>query len=46
MMSKLVWFTARGSTPDGPLPGGDRQVVDRVSQLVGLIAMSPQFHMR
>jgi len=44
--STLVNFTAQNDNPDNPLPGGDRQTLDRLTQLVSLIAMTPEFHLR
>jgi hypothetical protein len=44
--SVIEAFACRGADPEAPLPGSDPQEVDRVTQLVGLIAMTPEFHLR
>lgn len=45
-MAPLLAFAGHGAALDGPPPGGDMQIVDRLDQLAGLIAMTPEFHMR
>ena len=44
--STLVQFTSGENEPDEPLKGGDRETLSRLTDLVSLIAMTPEFHLR
>ncbi|CAN5455912.1 DUF1800 domain-containing protein [soil metagenome] len=45
-LATLVEFASHGTSPDALLPGGERENLERIGQLVALVAMTPEFHLR